>query len=147
MRHLHDVRIPNQEAYVWGAVGGRNGIAIGEPRRAIWNNPLIHAFLIARGTPPPIDENVRWPNREYWYPWHGEPVTPLNPACGRLRTQARNPVFHPSEHQDWRPLRFCPACMAIQPNAGYARLIRNADPWMALPRHLRNTTPDPVTGV
>ena len=85
MKTLHSIIIAAQQAWVWGYAQGGNGVRIADPGATRWGEPLLHAYLIARGTPPPIPGPgvPLWPERRYWYPWRGQPESAIRPRSPR----------------------------------------------------------------
>lgn len=138
--NLHSLNMAVQ-ALIWCQPTGRNGQAIGRA-----GEKGYHLYPATRGIPPAIGA-VNQGYREYWSPWN-TPVeaNPRRPLCGELTTTARDPYL-----QTWAwTANQCANCARLArvsgTRTGSVNEMNLNDPWAAIPRHLRNTTPDPVTG-
>lgn len=105
-----------------------------------------HIYEIARGTPPPMEEQDSYARR-YWRPFHllanRHPRTAWpTPLCGK-RLVTRSTRISGSEA--FIEHTFCDACTnQLAPTAVMAN--RRRDPWALIPHEDRFNTPDPVSG-
>jgi hypothetical protein len=126
-------------AFVWCQPTGRNGQAIGRAEQKGY-----HLYPVTRSEPTPMgtrDANYR----QYWHPWNPpiNLVDPKRPLCGEIRTTARAPYL---STWAWTPTR-CRDCARLATGkTGTLTELNATDPWETIQRHLRPTTPDPVTG-
>lgn len=130
-------------AYVWMVGLGSNGHPIG-PR----GQHNLHLYPANRGYPPEEENPPGYYNRRrYWTPWNSSSADPKLPLCGPLRSSAKRPRLTDNH---WGVHIQCHACAIKAQTLGLQAStlsgLRQADPWNEIPRDLRVTTADPLSG-
>lgn len=151
MKLLHDIKGVHK-MWLWAVAYGGRSRPLGHNPNRWW--PFLHAYLIDRGTPPPMGEQWAARNRRYWTPYatqaNGLSVEQiLTPACGRIKTQSKMPHLSISRRNPWdtgQP-NYCPTCLQLQPHTEFFNNIIELDPWRQILTTMRERTPDPVSGL